>query len=69
VHPACICEGFEGPGNIEIACDFQQRRVVAGRLDSPGGICPRGTPPVDPAPLDRATSARMVIGKFGLAPK
>ena len=35
----------------------------------PSGICPRGTAPVDPASLDRAASARVVISEFRLAPK
>src|SRR5712671_5311855 len=69
VHPTRICKGFERAGNVEMAFDLQQGRVASSRLDTPRGVRPRSTPSINPAPLDRAASERMVISEFGLAAK
>ena len=68
MHAAGIGKGFERPGNVEIALDFQQGRSPPVASTVPEAFAREAPRPSMPRP-SIVQVGRMVISEFRLAPK
>src|SRR5690606_32525240 len=64
---AGVGEGFERPGDVELALDGESRLVRAGEREPAGCKGSRSAALVDPAPFDRAGFAGVVEVQHGFA--